>query len=384
MEPIPKPDTLELALPDWAGLDTVRRHHLPFALWQVGDQSLLCHWFDHAVNSGFKRILLHVSDRPREVEKAVRAATLWPIEREIIVHRSCADFPPHLTMADHMPWQPGLANPPLDGWDLIRHAAALEKEWLDGLPGGLEGDLLCVGSACQIHPEATLHPPYFIGDHVLIGPGCEIGPHAVIGNGSLIAGASRIVRSHIAPSTYLGAVTGLEDCHLDGGILYNLRHQVRIGPLESHVSGSLTDKRTRTTPPLAERWLAWKLSGRLKSRGNPQDVLETHDGRKLPGGSIDQLSTRVSWLPQVWRGHMRLFGVLPRTSRQMEALSADWRNSIAQAPIGVFSYADCHGFHSPDDAQEAVHAVYQAGFMEGVMPILLDYVNRLTPAGFDS
>jgi hypothetical protein len=380
----PLPDTLELTLPDWSKLDTVRRHHLPFALWQIGDQSLLFHWFDHAVNAGFKRIRIHTSDRPREVEKAARTAILWPIEREVVHHASESQFPDHAIRANRLPLHPELAEEPTDGWGLISHAAVLEKAWLDGLPGGAEGDLLCVGSSCQIHPEATLHPPYFIGDHVLIGPGCEIGPHAVIGNGSLLAGASRIVRSHVAPSTYLGAVTGLDDCLLDGGILYNLRHRVRIGPLEPHVSGSLAVQRARSKPSLGERWLAWRLAGRLGGAGRSPDFLETHDGRKLPGGAVQDLSTRVSWLPQVWRGNMRLFGVLPRTSAQMESLSAEWRELIGQAPIGVFSYADCHGCHSPEDEEEAVHAVHQAGFQEGVLPILLDYVNRLTPDDFDS
>ena len=33
---------------------------------------------------------------------------------------------------------------------------------------------------------------------------------------------------------------------------------------------------------------------------------------------------------------------------------------LAQSPIGVFSHADTVGIHSPDDPEEAVHALFHA------------------------
>ena len=45
-------ERLELVLPDWCEMDTVRRSPVPFALWTIGDQCLLHHWLDHAVNQG--------------------------------------------------------------------------------------------------------------------------------------------------------------------------------------------------------------------------------------------------------------------------------------------------------------------------------------------
>src|SRR5688572_18950863 len=78
-----KDTTLALVLPDWQRLDTVLRSHLPFVLWQVGDQPLLYHWLDHAVDRGFEKVTLICADRPAEVRRAMNDAQLWPIQWEV-------------------------------------------------------------------------------------------------------------------------------------------------------------------------------------------------------------------------------------------------------------------------------------------------------------
>ena len=62
-------DHLDLVLPDWCGLDTVRRSPLPFALWTIGDQCLLHHWLDHAVNQGVSTVHVFAADRPAAVRQ---------------------------------------------------------------------------------------------------------------------------------------------------------------------------------------------------------------------------------------------------------------------------------------------------------------------------
>ena len=112
---------------------------------------------------------------------------------------------------------------------------------------------------------------------------------------------------------------------------------------------------------VGERIEALRLYLRLRGTRPPSGRFRTFDGLDLPGDPSDGgLGNRVAWLPLVWQGKLRLYGVLPRTSEQLDALDADWRGALRHSPAGVFSYADCQGCHSPGDPEEALHAVYQA------------------------
>jgi hypothetical protein len=318
-----------------------------------------------------------------EVRKALETATLWPIRMEVISSGNGTGPAGDSQTVTGLP-DNAEVRLPTNGWELLDHAAALEQEWLNRFYEDPNSDLLAIGSACKIHPDVNLVPPYFIGDEVFIGPGCEIGPHAVIGSGSLLAGANQIIRSHIAPHTFLGPVTGLEDCLLEGGVLFNRRHRARIDRLETHLSSSLQIDARQTPPPLSERLLALRLAWRLRgARRNLSGETTTCEGKALPGLKIEELATRLAWLWLVWKGEMRLFGVLPRSPAQMNALPDDWRSAIEHAPTGVFSYADCHGCHSPEDPDEALHATYQAGVPAATLfPILKAFVLKLPPTGF--
>lgn len=368
--------TLDLVLPDWGGIDTVRRSPLPFALWPVGDQPLLFHWFDDAVNRSFEKVRLHIADRPAEIRRAVEAATLWPLEIECLPVRSTDQAPSGAVHADHLPKLPRPPEP-TDGWELLRHHAALEALWLERLQDDPNADLISIGQHCRIHPDAELIPPYFIGNQVAIGPGSKIGPGAVIGSGCLLAGSNHITRSHLSAHTSLGPMTGLEDCLLDGNILYNLRLKARIAGLENHLADTLERRADPRRPGLGERLLALRLAFRHRGATSPSsETFTTPDGLTL--SSVASLRDRLAWLPLVWQGKLRLFGVLPRTREQLDALPADWRDPIASAPPGVFSYADCHGCHSVAHPEEAIHAIYQASTPEAELtPVLRDFVRQL-------
>jgi hypothetical protein len=48
----------------------------------------------------------------------------------------------------------------------------------------------------------------------------------------------------------------------------------------------------------------------------------------------------------------------------------------------VFSYADTEGCHSPEDAEEAIHAVYQASLPPGTLnSAMARFVRTLRAAG---
>jgi hypothetical protein len=349
--------TLELVLPDWCALDSVRRSPLPFALWTIGDQCLLHHWLDHAVNQGIDSVHIFAADRPAAVRRILDESTLWPIKTQFTAISSTEAAPAGALHADWLPDSP--APPaPSNGWELLARADAMEHAWLDRMAGEPDFHLMSVGFSCKIHPAATLTPPYFLADNVFIGPDCQIGPYAVIGEGSVIAGSNVVARSHLCAHSFVGPVTAVEDCLLDNGILFNLKHQVRLEPAESHLVASL--EKSASIVPIKDRLHALWLRLRLGAARTPAHSFVTFDGRTLPGDPCAAMGNRAAWLPLVWRGKLPLYGVLPRTIEQLETLSEDWQNVIRHAPMGVFSYADSQGCHSPDDPEEAIHAVYQA------------------------
>ncbi len=371
-------DLLELVLPDWCGLDTVRASPVPFALWTIGDQCLLHHWLDYAVNQGISTVHVFAADRPAAVRHVLEESALWPIQIKFTAIPTTAAAPATAIAVD---WLPGAIAPPppTTGWELVERAAAMDRAWLDRMAGEPDFHLVSIGFACKIHPAAVLHPPYFIGDEVFIGPGCEIGPYAVVGSGSVLSGTNLVAHSHLAANSFVGPVTALENCLVDHGILFNLKHQVKLDQIETHLLSTL--KKTTANVPLKDRLLALLLFVRLGGARSSGQSFVTFDGRSLPGNPAAGLSNRAAWLPLVWQGKLPLYGVLPRSAAQFEALSPDWKNALRYAPIGVFSYADSQGCHSPADPEEALHAIYQASLPPTTLSAAMSgFTRRLTAA----
>lgn len=368
-------EILELVLPDWNTLDTVRRSRLPFALWTIGDQCLLHHWLDFAVNQGIQTVRVFAADRPAAVRKLLDESTLWPLQTEFIALSSTADAP---SAAIHADWLPdGISPPsPTNGWELIERAAAMENVWLERIASDPDFPLVSIGFSCRIHPDVELIPPYFIGDEVFIGPGCEIGPFAVIGQGSMLAGANLVAHSHLSAHSFVGPVTALKNCLLERGVLFNLTHRARLDRVEPHLISTL--EKSNCSVALVDRFRAWLLSLRVSAPNPSSKTFVTFDGRTLPGDPDAGLANRAAWLPLVWQGKLPLYGVLPRSAQQFESLHPDWQNALRYAPIGVFSYADTQGCHSPADPEEAVHAVYQAALPPDVIiPAVSAFIRNL-------
>ena len=347
------------ALPDWGRLDTVWRRSLPFALWKVGEQALLYHWLDDAVDQGVERVVLFVADRPAEVRGAMETATLWPLEWEVrpVAH------PEEEAVDDTIDRLPGTpAGPsPADGWDLIRHWQRIEHAWLSRFRKEIADYPidLAIGRGCDIHPSTRLKAPYWIGDHVSIGPGSVIGPNAVVGDGALVGAGARIENAHLGEGTYLGTETDLVDAVLEGATLLNLKHAARVDRLEQFIAGD-TGKTSAPRPPAHERWLAFRLWWHWRKTVTADASAETFtgiDGRrwKLPGGPL--ALGRRPLLKAVWQGRMRLFGPPPRPAEALRNLPDDWASLLRGAPPGALGYADVMGA-APGTFEEALHNVY--------------------------
>ncbi|HJL42302.1 MAG TPA: hypothetical protein RMG48_13460 [Myxococcales bacterium LLY-WYZ-16_1] len=353
-----------LVLPDWQHLDTVKRSPLPYVLWQVGQQPLLHHWLDHLVDRDVREVRFLCSDRPGEVRRALESAHLWPIRwtLEPLPHEA---RPPGADVVDHLPGFPQ-QTPPTDGWSLLEHWFGMRAQWFERAPQTYPHfERLSVGRFSQIHPTARIRPPVWFGDYVQVGPGCVVGPYVNLGRGAVLQGPSFVENAVITEHTVLAGHTELKDALLDGGRLFNLRHKAEVPRLDTLIADSL---RTRNfEPSWSERAVAaalyagFEVGARLRRERVPARTLRDFGGLELREGSEGPLwQRRRHWLREVARGKLRLWGVLPRTQEQLEALDPEWRRVLEQAPRGVFAYSDLHGSHRADTELEPVHAVFQA------------------------
>lgn len=69
---------------------------------------------------------------------------------------------------------------------------------------------------------------------------------------------------------------------------------------------------------------------------------------------------RVPWLRHVAAGRLRWIGILPRGLNDLTQVPEEVAGGLRKAPPGVFSLADLHGCHEPDDPEEWIHAAFQA------------------------
>lgn len=363
------------ALPDWGSMDTVWRRSLPFVLWKVGEQPLIFHWLDHAVNAGAEKVVFYAADRPAEVRRSMAEATLWPIPWEV---RPVANPEAQAVDAvvDHLPDFPTPPKP-YDGWSLLAYWHSLEQAWLARFAAG-SADLkldLAVGRGCWIHPTARLIKPYWLADHVFVGPRCQIGPGAVLGEGAMVDEGARVERAHLFDRTYLGQETDLEDALMQGGTLFSLKHRARVDSLEGFIAAGPGEKELQQPAEIswAERWLAWRLWWHWRRARPTKDAssstFEDLNGKVWKHAKGGLAFARRNWLQKVWQGQMHLFGPTPRPAKLPEGAPAEWLEILRQAPVGVFSYADVMGA-IPGSFEDWLHSVYMVNDKGGQTEML--------------
>lgn len=331
-----------LACPDWGRLDTVWQRSQPYVLWPVGDQPLLYHWLDAAVDSGRKKVVLYVADRPEQVRAAMAEATLWPLEHEVIAVADPLGVA-HDAVVSGLPDDDKLEARPEPGWGLIAHWHGVEQRWLACFAAAMADYPvpLAIGRRCEIHASVALNPPFWIGDNVSVGPNAVIGPGAVIGSGSVVAGFNQIERAHIGNGTYLGPHTSLQDAILEGAKLLNLRHKACVNGLESFIAGSIASERADPPrPTLAERWLALRLWWRLRGRATDAAT-----------------ALRPQLLLRVARGELLLFGVGAQRDFSAAGLPEEWLPQLEKGPFAAFSYGDVMQAQ-PGSFDDALHTLF--------------------------
>jgi len=369
---------LRLVAPDWAALDTVRRDPLPFPLWNVCGAPLLAFWLEEALRSEREGVVIHAVDRPHLIRRWVEQGNYWSLPIEV------SGSPPSEEMTvdgwlDRLPGMEAL-EPVGDGSAMLRRWLRLQRQALylrhqQALAIDREvGPDIWLAPGARVADDVELRGPCWIGGGAEVGSGCRLGPEAYIGPRSILEEDVEVESGIIGPSTYVGAHTRVANAVAEGGVLCDWQRGVAVQIHDALVLRDLGPDRFVSN--LMGRLLAWLGSWLLApwvgwvNRGAEAREWEalgprgrTVRLREWPRGPL--WMRRHPWWREVARGRLRWFGVLPRDQAAWEKLEPEARNLLERYPAGVFALSDLHDAHSAEDAEEWLHAVYQAGVPDG-------------------
>ncbi len=370
------PAPWNLIAPDLASLDTIWRSPLPFVLWPVCEKPLLAYWLDEAVRRGIPSVRIEAVDRPHLLRGWLDQRDLWSRTVEIKTTPETGGGYESITI-DHLPSQAGVAKIEsplalLGRWLELQHEAIrCRKTGMVHLDQEIEPGVW-VAPGVRIAEKVTFSAPCWIGSYARIGSNCHLGPGAFVGDGSFLDEDVEVEDSIVCADTYMGSHTSLKNMAAQGGLLLDLKKGVAVEVADSFVIGATSS----AGPSLVSRAVAYVLGpilcalAGIAARGRPAEELPVRIGRdrgivlrNYPGGPL--CLRRAGWIRYVADGTMRWVGILPRTSADWDALPPDVRSALERAPVGVFALSDLYQCHSPSEADEWTHALFQAGAANG-------------------
>jgi hypothetical protein len=367
-----------LIAPDWGALDTIWRSPQPFILWPVCEKPLLSYWLDEAVRQGVPSLSIEVVDRPHLVRQWLDQRDLWSRSIQIQSQPGHGEDKDCFLM-NTLPGEPD-ATPVQSAKELMQRWYGLQVEALRRRASGmvhLDHEYrpgIWFGPGTRAATDVAFTPPCWVGSHANIGPGCRIGPHAFIGPGVFLDGDVEVSESVVCAETYVGSHTTLKRMAAQGGLLMDFERGIGVEIVDDFVLSPLGA--AKAGPSWAVRIVAALVAGPLEwlarrvNGGNPPVTSTVVLGRSralaLPTYASGALCLRRSpWLRQVAAGNLRLTGVLPRGAKDWETLPPEAQSALKDAPVGVFALSDLYGCHSPEEPDEWMHAVFQAGAPHG-------------------
>lgn len=201
---------------------------LPFVLWDVVDQPLLHHWFDHAIDEGYERVIVACPDSIRSViEPSLAEATLWPIP--IGLGTEPADESVVWHAVDRLPTDPmetGIALDTVE--DMLARHAELSRRRLNYVWRHLQPSypFLVQGQGAYVHPDAMLVEPYWIGDRAEVDAGAQVGPYAVVGRGVRVRTGVRLDDTHIGEGADIAEGLAFDGHTIARGLVFNHRKRL--------------------------------------------------------------------------------------------------------------------------------------------------------------
>ncbi|NJD33519.1 MAG: hypothetical protein FIA96_01530 [Betaproteobacteria bacterium] len=219
---------------------------------------------------------------------------------------------------------------------------------------------------CQIHPEARLFAPVFVGAHVKVGAGAVVGPNVAIGSGAFIDQGAHLRHTVVMPDTYVGKELDMHGIIVRGRLLANIALNVVTEVPDPNLlaelapdgqvpaQGLLGGALRLALAPLywASRWQMRGMSRYEPSaaiplpRGLQSEPGQVQVGMALPEARPGNLPPRLGehfcrtfypGLREVMRGHLQLVGPTPRGLHAVRRLPPEWRDLYAEYRCGLLN-----------------------------------------------
>ncbi len=290
-----------------------------------------------------------------------------------------------------------------DRFDTAEALLAAQRRRLDAGGDDLRGRQLQPGvwvePGARVDPSARLQAPVYIAEGAHIGAGAQLGPHVVVGADSVVDDGVTATESLLTAGTYIGAGLDLTKAIAGGGAITHAGHGITVEGVEAFLVGDLDWRPGDAVGRLWSRMtgavalvvaapllLVTALALRLMRRGPLLHRTEAvrQPGQRRGGTSVTfQLTSfrpPTQDLPAGWRGHaihlfldvlpglvhvahgdLRLTGIAPASTAQLQAMDDDWRQLRLRAPGGLITDTALRfGPHPSPDQMRCAEMVYAA------------------------
>ena len=271
-----------------------------------------------------------------------------------------------------------------------------------------QADPVIIGRNSQIHPEARIVAPVFIGAYVKVGAGAVIGPNVAIDSGAFIDRRAHLRDSVVMSDTYVGEDLDMHGIIVRGSLLANISLNVVTEIRDPNLLAELTpDRQTPAYGMLGgalllalaplywlSRWQArGKRDGELhatipRPRGGQSEPGQVQVSLALPEASPGNVPQRLSehfcrsfypGLREVVRGHLQLVGPTPRSAYAVRQLPPEWRDLYGEYRCGLLNEGLLQqSATSPEDqfASDALACASQ-GDLRATLKLLQRYLGLL-------
>jgi len=376
----------------------------PLAVLPVLGQSLIEYWLQHLALRGARQVSILATDRPDQVRAVVGDGARWglqlqllPQNRELTVAEARGQYrgsddtlwlasPDDVVLMKHLP---GL--PEIDLFESYASWFAALQAWM---PRAVTPERIgqvevrpgvWVGLHSRVATTAQLRAPCWLGENAFVGPGAVIGPGAILEDRVFVEPGARVIRSAIAPHTFVGQLTLVENSLACGGTLINWKTNSSLRVPDAFLLCSLDERNSEPKPAaLPGRALALMamvvtaplmLEPVFKLIFCAESVFRRRAGVR-PGRNARSLrqdtftyyelagwSSRLRRWPQLWsivRGDMAWVGNRPLQPHEAASLTNDFERLWLAAPAGLISLSDAEGCPEGLGAEACAHASFFA------------------------
>jgi hypothetical protein len=303
----------------------------------------------------------------------------------------------------------------LNAGHLLRHQVArpLSAETLADLLESsrrllmAQADPVAIGRGSQIHPDATINAPVFIGAQVKVGAGAVIGPNVAIESGVFVGRGAHLHNSIVMPDTYVGEELDFHGVIARGSLLANIPLNVVTEIPDRDLLADLAHERPASGNAMLAfimrlclaplHWLSsWKTRCQRNDGEHPVAIPYPRAGQaglglarvKLmlpdalssstpPNRAAHFCRTFYPGLREVMRGKLQLVGPTPRRVSAVQNLPKEWRRLYVDYRCGLLNEGLLHNASgSSDEDQFACDALACAsqGDVRAILRLLSRYL----------